>query len=355
VDLGDTLVLIEVQEGLVMQVLVAGIDVAKATLQVALQIKGEDRPIDRGAQFNNTPAGWEALNQHLETVCRQNDIDQAAVFLEATGVYADGLCHALHGRPGMSIHMVSPDRLAFYLRAMGNRGKTDPLDARGIARFGAHHDWPAWQPPETDVPDLRQVLQTIEQLKVMLGRLNNRQEADTFRQVVSQVVKQEQERLVAEIQASIERLKRAAKALVRANPALLARFQLLQTIPGVGPETAMAMLALLGTQLPSSPRQLVSRIGLAPRPWESGTSVSGRATISPSRGRLERKMLYLAALTGVRHNPVLKAFYDRLIAKGKPKKLALTACMRKLVHLIYGILTHQQAFDPTRVPCLPAA
>jgi transposase len=238
--------------------------------------------------------------------------------------------------------------MKYYLQAVSYRGKTDELDARGIARFGAHHDWPAWQAPEPEVDDLRQLLRAIEQLQKVQQQLENRLHADQYRQRPNEAVAVTYSRLRAELESAVSTLEKQAKAVVRSNETLKQRDRLLRTIPGVGPALAQAMLALVGTDLPAGPKNLVGRIGVAPRPYESGSSVWSKASISPAQGRLERNILYMGTLSAKTFNPVIAEFYQRLTAAGKPHKVAMTACMRRMLHLVYGVLKHMQAFDPDK-------
>lgn len=328
-----------------MQVLVAGIDVAKDSLHVVVQKKGDDRPLDKGRPVANTLSGQSHLQTYLTEMAQATGADRIEVFLESTGVYADRLCHFLYQVPGVSVHVVPPDRLSHYLKAMGNRGKTDALDAKGIARFGAHHDWTAWKPHLPEIDELRHLIQAIEALKVTLVQVGNRLHADQHRSMANQLVIRAQKQLERQIQTQIVKLQKALAALIRRSEPLRRTSNLLQTIPGIGLETAASVLAMIGDGLPASVKQWVGYVGMAPRPRESGTSVRGRATISPSRGRALRKMLYMGILVAVRYNPALKAFYDSLVARGKPKKLALTACMRKQLHIIYGVLRNDKPFD----------
>jgi transposase len=348
-DMGGSLALIRRQEGTIVQVLVVGIDVAKDTLCVCTQTKGQDRPLDEPLEIANAFKGWSQLTSYLHDLRERLGYHHIEVFLEATGVYADKLCHALANAADLSIHLVPPDRLALYLRALGNRGKTDALDAKGIARFGAHHDWPVWSPHSSVIEQLRHLLQTMEGLKQGQQQARNRLHADERREVCHPAALSTQKQLLKWYDQQLAKLKRAVVTLIRSRTALRDQQALLLSIPGVGPETVLAVLALVGERLPPTKKQLVAYVGLAPRPHESGTSVRGRATTSPSRGRAIRKMLYMGVLQAFRRNPELKAFYDRLIAKGKPAKVALTACMRKQLHIIYGVLKNQESFDLSRL------
>lgn len=332
-----------------MQVLVAGIDVAKDTLCVCVHSKGRDQPLDKPLEFANILKGWSQLIDYLRNVRSQRGSDRIEVYLESTGVYAEKLCHALVNEVDLSLHIVPPDRLAHYLRALGNRGKTDALDAMGIARFGAHHDWPAWKPQSVVIDQLRHLLATMEGVKQGRQQARNRLHADERRGVCHPAALAVHKNQIRWYEQQLTKLQKVVATLIRSHESLRQQQEWLLSIPGVGKETVLAVLALVGEHLPATRKQLVSYVGLAPRPRESGTSVQGRATTSPSRGRAIRKMLYMGALQAFRRNPELKAFYDRLIARGKPAKVALTACMRKQLHIIYGVLKNHMPFDISRL------
>ena len=138
-----------------------------------------------------------------------------------------------------------------------------------------------------------------------------------------------------------------AQALVRQDTTLRPAYRLLLSIPGIGPKTALTLLAEYGPQLhQATPRQLTCYAGLDPILFESGTSVRKRPHVSKQGNWRLRRALYMAALVGVRFNPVLKTFYQRKLKQGLAKKSALGAAMRKLLHLVYGVLKHQQPFNP---------
>lgn len=326
------------------QELVAGIDVAKDSLEVALYRRGQDQSLHGGRRFANNDSGWQALVVYLAHWSRRIQASTTAVYLEATGVYSERLCYALSAQ--VRVHVVPPGRMRHYLQAVRQLGKTDRLDAQGIGRFGAHHDWPRWQPPDPVLVELRQLTHRLAELQECQQQEHNRQHADQHRQHCQPEVMASRQRLLDWLDAESALVEAAIQRLQRRQPSLQRQLTLLQTIPGVGAKVAAVLAAEVAVHLPLPVEAVVAQLGLAPRPWESGTSVRARPRLAPARGRLVRRMLYMASLVGIRYNPVLKSFYQGLLDRGKPKKLALAACMRKLVHLVYGILKHQQPFQP---------
>jgi transposase len=154
-------------------------------------------------------------------------------------------------------------------------------------------------------------------------------------------------RTVRLLEREADKVRAEADALVAASATLRADRELLETIPGVGRQTAFAVLAELPAvaQLPSA-ASAAAACGLAPREHRSGTSVKKRTRLSKAGNARLRKALYLPTLTAIRFNPLLQGFYERLVAAGKPKMQAVGACMRKLVMLCYGVLKNRAPFDP---------
>lgn len=329
-----------------MQALIVGIDVAKDTLQVALQGQGQESPLDAGRRFANSTAGWVELAGHLQRWAKRIAAPHTAVYVEASGVYGEGVCHFLFSRSQTRIHLIPPGRIHHYLQAVGQPGKTDALDARGIARFGAHHDWPCWRPADPALLQLRQLVARLEELQAWRVQEGNRCHADSYRHQPSPQVDASRQRLLAVLADEMAQVQQAIDELLASEPELAQAAQLVDGIPGIGPQSVPVILAELGVRPLTTAKELVARMGLAPRPRESGTSVHRRATIEPCRGRRLRTILFWASMAGIRCNPVLRSFYTRLVARGKPKKVALVACMRKLLHILFGVLKHRQTFDP---------
>jgi transposase len=295
-----------------------GIDVSKARLDVAVVPSGETFSVP------NDDDGIEQL------VARVRPLDAALLLMEATG----GLERRALARlvtAGLRAMAVNPRNVRDFGRSLGKLAKTDRLDAAVLARF-AQAVRPEWRPMADE-----QTLQLQEHL--------------TRRRQIVEMITAEKNRLLSvenhgirkQIKASIEWLEKQLNIneydldqAIKETPAWREKADLLKSVPGVGRVTATTMLALLPELGSLSRRQIAALVGVAPFNRDSGT-MRGRRTVWGGRATV-RSALYMAALVGTRFNPALKAMYRRLIDAGKRKKVALVACMRKLLTILNAIL-----------------
>jgi transposase len=309
-----------------MERIVVGIDVAKQRLDVHVRPQGEAFSVAADE------AGLLAL------VERVKGLEPTLVVLEATGGYEVPVAAAL-GSAGLPVAVVNPRQVRDYARATGQLAKTDALDARIIAQFGE-----AVQPAARPLPDeqarvLGELVARRRQLVEMLAAESNR-----HRQV--------RERRVRErIAAHIEWLRRALRELehdlqdtIRTTPLWRERENLLTSVPGIGDVTAHTLIADLPELGQLDRRRIAALVGVAPLNRDSG-SFRGRRIISGGRASV-RSVLYMAAVTAIRCNPVIAALYQRLIAAGRPGKVALVAAMRKLLVILNAILRDGRPWQP---------
>jgi transposase len=307
-----------------------GIDVAKAHLDVAVW-PGADQ-----WRAPNDEAGVAALGARLAALA------PPLVVLEATGGL-ERLAAAALAAAGLPVAVVNPRQVRDFAKAVGQLAKTDALDAQLLARFAADV-----RPPPRPLPDAAQ-----QELAALLARR---------RQVVTMLTA-ERQRLGAALPAVRERVRAHGRWLerelaavddelggaLRASPAWRAKAALLRSVPGVGPVVALTLLAELPELGALDRKRLAALVGVAPLNADSGTR-RGKRLVWGGRGRV-RAALYMAALVATRFNPVLRAFYARLLAAGKAKKAALTACMRKLLLILNAIV---QTGTPWRHPAAAA-
>lgn len=299
-----------------------GIDVAKAHWDVAINGR---QPVVRYASDD------EGRRQLLAALAA---LSVVRVCLEATGGYERALVTALRAE-GVVVSVVNPRQVRDFARAAGQLAKTDAIDARTIARFGA-----LMQPAVSDNSGENQ-----EKLRALRTR----------RQQVSEALVQEKNRLGTvvdrdarrSIEEAIDFYGRQLRALdeqlaqrMDADPELRHRRDLLVSVPGVGATTAAALAAELPELGRLNRRQAARLVGLAPLNRDSGT-LRGKRMIGGGRANV-RRGLYMAALVATKHNPVIRAFYQSLLQKGKPKMTALTACMRKLLLILNAIVKTNQ-------------
>jgi transposase len=301
-----------------------GIDVAKQTLEVAVH----DGP---AWQVSNDRRGCEALARRLTRLA------PALVVIEATGPWGRRLAAAL-AAAALPVALVNPRQVRRFGAAAGQLAKTDRLDARLIARYGQAMQPRRWTPPSPEQERLEALLTRRRQLVRML--VAERQRLEEAPEVVRAMVAD----LIAQLETRLAALEQLVDEAVAAVPELAEQERLLRSIPGVGPQTARLVIVELPeiNQLPQ--RQLSALAGLAPLNHDSGRH-RGRRRIWGGRKEL-RQTLYMAALVASRHNPVVRATYERLLAAGKPQKVALVACMRKLLLILASVSRRQTPWYP---------
>jgi len=302
-----------------------GIDVAKAQLDLAVVPAGAPR------RFPHDAGGLTALVRHVTTLA------PALVVLEATGGYETDVATAL-ALAGIPVALVNPRQVRDFAKALGRLAKTDTLDAAVLAEFAARV-----QPAPRPLPDATQQL-----LTALVAR----------RQQLLEMLTAERNRLALargpvrrDLQAHIHWLEQRVKAsnddlrtTLRQSPLWRATEQLLRSVPGIGPTTAAVLIAQLPELGRLTRQQLAALVGVAPLNRDSGprhgprTIWGGRATV--------RGPLYMATLVATRYNPVIRAFYQRLRAAGKPAKVALIAAMRKLLTILNAMVKAQRPWAP---------
>ena len=304
-----------------------GADVSKDTIDLACP--GRTLP----ASIRNTPAGFRPLLKSLASVATT-----VRVICEATGPYHKAFVATLH-EAGISVSVLNPRLARDFARARGRLAKTDAIDARLLADYGQ-----TMQPAPTPRPDPQMTL--LDDLVTRRAQLveDRAKERTRLQQATRSEVRASLRQHIRHLDGQIKGLLARIAELVEASPSLKAKVQRLITVEGVGALTASALLAALPELGTLSKNQVASLAGLAPFNRDSGAF---RGTRSIRGGRIDvRCALYMAALTASRFNPILKAFYQRLKAAGKPHKVALTAVMRKL--LIYlNALLKKHSMSPT--------
>jgi transposase len=289
-----------------------GLDIAKASLQLDLQNKSSD--------LFNTPAGHHQLIKRLKT------IPNIHVVCEATGGYERAVVAALHAA-SIPVSVINPARVRQFARASGELAKTDPIDAARLTAFGQAFA-PKPTPPRS-ATEIKMAALVSRRAQLIELHVAERQRAEVcadpalrklFTAWLSQMEKQ-----IAKVEALIE-------ALLAEQSSLAAQVQRLDEIAGVGRITAVTVLAAIPELGQLNRRQAAALAGLCPYNRDSG-QWAGKRCISGGRSEV-RRALYMAALAASRSNHLLKPFYQRLIAAGKPAKVALTAVMRKLIILM---------------------
>jgi transposase len=295
-----------------------GIDVSKDRLDVHVLPSNEAFAVTRDGEGLDNLVAMLAADR------------PALIVLEATGGFEITVAAALAGA-GLPLAVINPRQIRDFARATGRLAKTDALDAKAIALFAERirPEPRALAAPEAQA--LAEVVARRRQLVEMIGM-----EANRKRQLRGTKVRRTVEVMLATLTAQLSELDTEINDMVRASPAWRAADDLLTSVPGVGPVTSRTLIAELAELGQLSRRSLAALVGVAPVNRDSG-QMRGHRTIAGGRTSV-RNVLYMAALSAIRHNPAIKAHYQQLISRGRPKKVALVACMRKLLTILNAIM-----------------
>jgi transposase len=314
-----------------------GIDVAQDKLDVML-CQGQQSTY---RVFANTADGFDALHAWLCPL----GLAHLHVCLEATGSYSDGVAYFL-AEQGYALSLLNPAVLVNYRKTKQIRRKTDRQDAYLLALYAQENRPRLWQPLPAPLVQLRYLLAYRRDVLGQLGQTCNRLHAGRLTRWTAEQLLLESVRLLRALTQADQQI----QAHLRAHADLWTISQLLQTIPGIGPLSAAALLACIG-EISRFPRvgALVSLAGLALKLHESGTSVHERPHIDRHGQAPLRQLLYWCAISAMRHDAHFQAFAQRLRARGKPSKVIIVAVMRKLLHIVYGVWKSQSPYDPAKV------
>lgn len=304
----------------------AGVDVAKAHLDLAVEGSAGTQ------RFSNDDIGVS------RAVAWLREREPAGVVVEATGGYERALLLAASDA-GLPVAVVNARQVREFARATGQLAKTDALDAHVLARFGGRLEPRSTLLAEDGQADFASLVARRRQLQEMLTAERNRlslARPSARRSIEAHIGWLEQE--LAAVEQQLE-------AQIAADPAQAERATLLRSVPGVGPVLTQTLLADFAELGSLAGRQAAALAGVAPLNRDSGV-FRGRRRVWGGRAPV-RAALYMAALVGTRYNPVLRSYYQRLLAAGKAKKLALVACMRKLLVILNAIVRSGVAWSPT--------
>jgi transposase len=301
-----------------MENIIVGIDVSKDRLDVAVRPSGEVFAVERNA------AGLEGL------AARLNGLSPHIVALEATGGFETVAAAAL-AAAGLPVVIINPAQIRSFAKALGQHAKTDPIDAAVIAHFAE-----AIKPDPRPLPDeatrlLADLVARRRQIIEMIGAERQREKRVTVSRLKKSIT-----RLLKALEKELASVDTDIDDAVRGSPAWRAKEDLLTSVPSIGPTIARTMIAELPELGQLGRKEIAALAGLAPFTRQSG-QWRGRSFIGGGRTAV-RAALFMGAMVAKRHNPVLKAFFDRLVAAGKPKMVALIAVARKLLTILNAIL-----------------
>ena len=329
-----------------MNMIYIGIDVSKNTFDVAIV----DNNKITNKQFNNAADGFKLLlNEVGLIISNKNDaLDRSDQLftMEATGIYSLELAKYIY-KHRQQVIVVNPIKTHAFMKMEMSRNKTDKADSVAIAKYSKYL---------VDNGDFEKFLftpksDTFEALQFLVTRLdqlsnNKTREVNRLGASINKSVTRSLKRSIKSIDGEIVKIKQEVTKVIEKDKDLKEDIELLESINGIGLMTAYSILAYIGDMsLFSNSKQITSYAGLNPSIEQSGTSIN-RSSLSKLGNRRLRKALYMPAVTAIRYNPVLKKMYNKLLAKGKAKKLAIAAVMRKLLVLAYGVLKSREPFDP---------
>jgi transposase len=311
---------------------ILGVDIAKKKFDAALLINGKLKH----KVFTNNEEGFELLMAWLH---KQN-ADHVHVCLEASSTYGDELALYMYDA-GHTVSIVNPARIKGFAQSELMRTKNDKVDAGVIARFcHAMHPEP-WTPAP---PEMRQLQALVRRVDALINmRTQELHRLGTAHTTIEGSIQEH----IAYLDRQIDILKQQIADRIKSDPDLKVKRDLLKSIPGIGEATIAAVLA----ELPMFERcdrvqKVVAFIGLAPRQFISGSSIKGKPRLCKIGNARLRKALFMPALVSIQCNPIIQILYHRLKENGKNGKVVVCAIMRKLVHLIFGILKSGKPFDP---------
>lgn len=313
--------------------LFVGIDVSKHQLDVSIRPTGDE------FQVGNDDEGI------TELVDRMKRLSPFLIVVEATGGYETAVASAL-GIAGLSLAIVNPRQARDFAKSLGRLAKTDRIDASMLAHFGE-----ATRPEPRNLPDEQTIL--LQSLLVRRRQVINMLVAEKNRYGMTHET--QKPRVLAHIEwleRELEDLDEALQEQLQKSPVWREKEQLLRSVTGVGPVTVMTLLAELPELGQINRKKIAALVGVAPYNCDSG-KMHGKRAIWGGRAAV-RNALYMATLSATRHNAVIRAHYQHLLAEGKPKKVALVACMRKLLTILNAIIRTMKPWEPKlAIPKVP--
>lgn len=308
---------------------IIGIDISKGWFDCFNYQQTESK------RFANAPEGWRCFVGWAG--------NQAWVIMEASGPYYLGLANWLHDQ-GICLSVVNPLVIRRYAQMKLARTKTDAKDAELIAGYGIEQQPKLWSPPSRVCLQMRQLMSLREGLVRQQGILRGQQEAFSQGPVDEELTRQILAEQAGQIERQLARIDRRLQQLATTHyPELM---KVLQTVPSIGPKTAIMLLILTdGFTRFQSARQLASYAGICPRVWQSGSSIQGRGAICKLGAAHLRKLLYMCSWTAKQYNPACRMLYERMAAKGKPERVIKVAIAHKLLRQAFAVGIKQQSYD----------
>jgi transposase len=329
------------------QALVLGVDMAKGTFVAASRV--ENQEVQFGAYANDV-TGFDGVQKQVQQQCAEQGVSQVHMIIEATGGYEAALVAYAYAQ-GWLVSMPNPKQVRDWAKGMGYRVKTDRIDARILAHYGVVVDPPARPQLAQEVTELDSLLKRRLDLEQALHKEKTRLSELNGRPGIAPKVRESLQRVIDALQEALGEIQTAIDALCKSYAPFAQQCQRLLALPGIGLKNVLPLLVKLFqwhtlTHGQGDSEGLTALVGLDPQPYESGRSVHKHPGISKMGDAELRRLLYMGALGSLRGNNPLKAFYQRLVGRGKAKKLALTAAARKLLVWAWTIFSRQIEWNP---------
>jgi len=314
-----------------------GIDVGAKTVEVVWRSEGKNSKPQR---FDQSAAGHQQLIQKLKRLKQL-----AGVVLEATGIYHFDLAVALD-EAGLPVSVINPKSTKHFAQVLLKHTKTDGVDAALLAEYGQRITPQRWRAPEPSLLTLRDLGRQINRLTAARTRAKNRLHALQAKRATLKLLIDDEREDIARLDQRIEKLEKAALALIAASPELIRQMECLTAATGVGKATAISVLAefcILPKHLKAP--QISRHAGLDVRLHDSGTSVKRPGRLGKAGNAYIRAAMYMPAMSAIQHDERAKAFYDSLLSRGKKKMQALCAVMRKYLTGLWFCYVHSVPFN----------
>ena len=315
-----------------------GVDVDSQFLVCKIQRNGKDFPISK---FDNTPIGHR---QFIKWATKYHK--PARVCMEATGVYSLPFALALDQAQNIEVMVMNPKAIKHFATAYLQRGKTDALDAEAILQYLIRMPFKEWQPPADEYFEIQFISRRVVQLNALLTRERNRHHAAKKTGAIGRIIANDTAVNMRHIERRIKTMESELIKLIESIPELSDRLNLLRSTTGIADKAGPRILAEL-SMLPEDMTgpQWVAYAGLDPRPYESGSSTNKPRRITKAGNRYLREALFFPAMVAVQKDPNVKAFHEKLIARGKKPLQAIVAVMRKLLLAIWGMFKHNTPWN----------
>lgn len=332
-------------------ILVVGVDMAKKDFAAACRVGEVQVPTGcELGKFINEANGFAALHEQLNAQCAEQGLTQIQMIIEATGGYEAALVAYAYEQHWL-VSMPNPKQVRDWAKGVGYRVKTDRVDARILAHYGVERRPPLRPQLATEVTELDSLLKRRLDLEKTLHQEENRLSEIAGRPGLSPKVAESLQQVIDALTQALTEIQQAIDEICQTHTPFQKNLVRLLALPGVGPKVVLPLLVKLlqwqnMTASEGDAGGLVAFIGLDPQPYDSGRSVHKHPGISKMGDSELRRLLYMGALGGVRGNNPLKSFYQRLVGRGKAKKVALVAAARKILVWAWTLFSRQIDWNP---------